>query len=153
MTYYYVHDESGSVLMTDNPPSEVMRDPCAELTDRAGYLRACLRYDLSPEPHPDPCLETRRRIRVAVAAWAYERHADPIMSDAEYDALARSIDLDRSTANSEMDNWFALNFEPHTGAWVWGHPDREGLERVYRGLRSRSRQRSVPALHLWLVTP
>lgn len=122
--------------MTDDPPSDVMsRDPCLELANRAQYLRACEAYEQAPEPHPDPCHETRRRIRVAVAAWAYEVHDDPIISDAEFDALAREIDLNASTANSDMDDWFMQHFSPHTGQWVHQHPDTAGLERVYRALR------------------
>ena len=37
------------------------------------------------------CPETRIRIKVAVAAYAYEVMDDPIMSDAEFDRLARAI--------------------------------------------------------------
>ena len=109
------------------------------------------------------CPETRRRIRVAVAAWAYEVHNDPLMSDAEFDALAREIDVDRSTANSHLDQWFALNFNPDTGMWVHDHPEPEGLERIYRMLRG-PKLRPFPSprqlvlilddpLHIWMVTP
>jgi hypothetical protein len=93
------------------------------------------------------CPETRRRIRVAVAAWAYEIHDDPLMSDAEFDTLAREIDVDRSTANSDMDRWFATEFSPDTGQWVHRHPDKDGLERVYRQLR----RGAVNWLHVWMV--
>lgn len=95
------------------------------------------------------CPETRRRIRIAVAAWAYEVHADPIMSDAEFDALAREIELDRSTANSDMDAWFTEHFSPDTGSWVHAHPDKAGLERVYRQLRGET----LNVVHIWMVTP
>jgi hypothetical protein len=40
---------------------------------------------------PEVAIERRNRIRVALAAWAYERYADPIMSDAEFDKLAQAI--------------------------------------------------------------
>lgn len=85
------------------------------------------------------CPETRLRIRLAVAAWAYEMHADPLMSDAEYDRLSRQVDLDKSTARSDMDMWFIENFSPDTGVWVRSHPDQAGLERLYRQLRRKSR--------------
>lgn len=97
------------------------------------------------------CQETRRRIRLAVAAHAYEVHADPIMSDAEFDALALEIDLGRSTANSDMDDWFAANFDPSTAIWVRRHPDIAGLERIYRMLHSLVLTRE--ALRLWVVMP
>ena len=100
------------------------------------------------------CPETRRRIRVAVAAWAYEVHNDPLMSDAEFDALARSIDVNRSTANSDMDRWFLANFNPDTGIWVRRHPDTGGLERVYRMLRGDMGLRMTETtLQVWMVAP
>lgn len=91
--------------------------------------------------------ETRRRIRVAVAAWAYEVHNDPIMSDAEFDELARQIDLDQSTARGDLDEWFANHFHPDTGIWVHDHPEKDGLERVYQMLR-RSK---VDPFVVWLL--
>lgn len=84
------------------------------------------------------CPETRLRIRLAVAAWAYEMHADPLMSDAEYDRLSRQVDLDKSTENNEMDEWFIANFTPDSGMWVRSHPGRDGLERLYRLLRGQT---------------
>lgn len=155
MTYYYIHDESGCALMSDEPPATVLpREPYVELADRDQYLRACAVYQQPVEPHPDPCLETQRRIRVAVAAWAYEVHADPLMSDAEFDALARSIDVNRSTANSDMDRWFLANFNPDTGIWVRRHPDTGGLERVYRMLRGDMGLRMTETtLQVWMVAP
>lgn len=148
MTYYYVHDESGCALMSDDPPRVVMSgDPCVELVDRKTYLRACDEYGQTPEAHPDPCPETRRRIRVAVAAWAYEVHSDPIMTDAEFDELAKSIDVDRSTLHSDLDKWFVANFTPDTGMWVHNHPEPEGLERIYQMLR-RSTVRQALSMDL-----
>ena len=84
------------------------------------------------------CTETRNRIRLAVAAWAYETHDDPLMSDAEFDHLALSIDLNTSTARPDMDKWWRENFNPSTGMWVLRHPETEGLERIYRMLRAES---------------
>ena len=77
------------------------------------------------------CRETRRRIRVAVAAYAYEIENDPVMSDAEYDSLCREIDPDMATGNQPLDVFFMVHFEPDTGQWVHKHPDIPGLKRVY----------------------
>lgn len=77
------------------------------------------------------CEQTRKRIKIAVAAYAYEMLAAPIMSDSEFDALAASIDLTVTTSRPEMDIWFMCNFEPHTGQWIWKHPDLQGIERIY----------------------
>lgn len=72
-------------------------------------------------------VETRNRIMVAVAAYAYEVEASPIMDDAAYDKLAASIDLTVDTANPDMDAWFRANFAPHTGQWVHTHPNKIAL--------------------------
>jgi len=81
-------------------------------------------------------IETRKRIRLAVAAYAYEIKADPIMSDSDFDNLANEIEPDVDTYNPELDDFFAHDFRPHTGAWVHKHPDLAGLERIYNMLRS-----------------
>ena len=75
------------------------------------------------------------RIRVAAAAYAYEIEADPIMSDADYDALAASIDPQVTTGHPVFDEFFMVEFEPYTGAWVRRHPDRRGLKRVCAKIR------------------
>lgn len=84
----------------------------------------------------DHCPETRNRIRLAVAAWAYEVHSDPIMSDDDFDRLALSIDTRKSTARPDLDEWFRENFNPHTGMWVHSHPEQDKLEALYRRLTS-----------------
>lgn len=81
-------------------------------------------------------LELRKRIRVAAAAYAYEVENDPVMSDAEYDELAKSIRPDVQTGNPTMDTFFAQVFSPDTGVWVHQHPDKAGLRRVARLLRT-----------------
>lgn len=76
------------------------------------------------------CQETRKRIRVAVAAWAYEVLQESIMSDAEFDQLAQSIDLSIDTRRPDLDKWFRKNFQAYTGSWVHGHPDRNRLDQI-----------------------
>lgn len=75
--------------------------------------------------------EVRNRIRLAVAAYAYEIAADPIMSDAEFDKLARSIRPRELTGASLPDLFFLESFEPHTGSWIHDHPDLTGIARLY----------------------
>jgi len=72
-------------------------------------------------------LETRKRIKISVAAYAYELLSTPIMSDEEFDALAYSIDLKINTRRPDLDAWFRRNFEPHTGMWIYGHPEKSKL--------------------------
>lgn len=43
------------------------------------------------------CDETRNRIKLSVAAYAYEFKDNPIMSDADFDELASKIDTSVST--------------------------------------------------------
>lgn len=75
-------------------------------------------------------LETRKRIRVAVAAWAYEVLDVSIMTDAEFDELAKSIDLSIDTRRPDLDKWYRKNFKSYTGSWVHGHPDRVRLNQI-----------------------
>ncbi len=82
-------------------------------------------------------LETRRRSRVAVAAYAYEIIGQPIMTDAEFDTLAKQIDLSINTRRPELDKWFRENFEPHTGMWVHNHPDRRRLDQLATNILSK----------------
>lgn len=98
------------------------------------------------------CEETQLRIRVAVYAWAYEVHDDPLVSDAVFDHTARKVDLERSTSRPDIDEWFRDNFNPSTGVWVRSHPEPEGLERIYRMLRADiGRTITGNALHVWMV--
>lgn len=75
-------------------------------------------------------VETRKRIRLSVAAYAYECMGTTIMSDAEFDALAYSIDLKIDTRRPDLDAWFRENFKPHTGMWVNNHPEKLKLARI-----------------------
>lgn len=76
--------------------------------------------------------EIRNRIKVAVAAYAYEIKADPIISDAEFDALCMSIRPRELTGAPLPDLFFLESFEPHTGSWIHDHPDLAGIARIYR---------------------
>lgn len=75
--------------------------------------------------------EKRNRIRVAVAAYAYEFESDQVMSDAEYDELARSIDPRVETGHEVLDEFFRTDFSPVTGQWVHAHPERDKLRDLY----------------------
>lgn len=75
--------------------------------------------------------EIRNRIRIAVAAYAYEVLDAPIMSDAEFDRLALQIDPQKDTGEPELDAFFFCDFDPSTGVWVHQHPDLAGIARLY----------------------
>jgi len=75
--------------------------------------------------------ERRRRIRVCVAAYAYEVKNMSIMSDAEFDEMCLEISPMRPTGNAEVDTFFRKHFNPSTGMWIRQHPDLTGIARVY----------------------
>lgn len=76
-------------------------------------------------------VERRKRIKVCVAAFAYEILDRPVMSDGDYDTLAHSIDPRVMTGHPVFDEFFLTQFEPFTGAWVRQHPDIHSLRRLY----------------------
>jgi hypothetical protein len=78
--------------------------------------------------------ERRNRIRLAVAAYAYEFEDDVIMPDAEFDKLALAIQPLVLTGDDRHDLFFLTRFAPHTGQWVRFHPNIEGLRRIYRSI-------------------
>lgn len=86
---------------------------------------------------PEHCFETRLRIRVSVAAYAYEIEDDPIMSDAEFDRLAGYVNLKRSTGRPDLDQWFRDNFCPVSGMWIRHHPEIERIGEIYGTLADR----------------
>jgi hypothetical protein len=76
-------------------------------------------------------VERRDRIRLAVAAYAYEIADAPIMSDADFDRLAWAIDRQTTTGHPVYDEFFLAHFTPHTGMWVRLWPDLPSLKRLY----------------------
>lgn len=77
------------------------------------------------------CDETRNRIKLSVAAYAYEFKDNPIMSDADFDELASKIDTSVSTTNPRLDYFFAKNFQPDTGMWIHKHPELSKIDYLY----------------------
>ena len=75
--------------------------------------------------------EIRNRIRLSVAAYAYEFKDDPIMPDDEFDILSKSIDTSVSTGHKKLDKFFKEHFEPDTGMWIRKHPDLHGIQYIY----------------------
>lgn len=78
-----------------------------------------------------PEVERRNRIRLSVAAFAYEVVGESIMSDDEFDALARSIRPSVATGKFNLDAFFLSRFSPDTGMWIHQHPELAKIERLY----------------------
>ena len=62
--------------------------------------------------------EIRNRIKLSVAAYAYEFEGDSIMTDHEYDELSLKINPNEKTGNDMMDKFFKTQFQPDTGMWI-----------------------------------
>ena len=75
--------------------------------------------------------EIKNRIKLSVAAYAYEYKDDPIMSDAEFDSLSLKINPGEKTGNKKMDNFFKKHFQPDTGMWIRNHPQKPQLDYLY----------------------
>ena len=76
--------------------------------------------------------EIRNRIKLSVAAYAYEFKGDSIMTDHEYDELSRKINPSEETGNDMMDKFFKTQFQPDTGMWVRWHPEVNKLDYLYK---------------------
>lgn len=76
------------------------------------------------------CKQTRLRIKVSIAAYAYEVLNESIMSDGDYDRLAKRIDPAKLTGNAVMDEFFRKHYAPHTGLWIHNHPNKLGLQNI-----------------------
>ena len=75
--------------------------------------------------------EIRNRIRLSVAAYAYEYCDDSIMTDGEFDKLSLEINPNKKTGNVKLDNFFRKHFEPATGMWIRKHPEQYKLKSIY----------------------
>jgi hypothetical protein len=71
------------------------------------------------------------RIRLSIAAYAYEFENDSIMTDAEFDKLSLEINPTVTTGNRKMDRFFETKFDPSTGSWIWTHPERPRIKSLY----------------------
>ena len=76
--------------------------------------------------------EIRNRIKLSVAAYAYEFEGDSIMTDHEYDELSLKINPNEKTGNDMMDKFFKTQFQPDTGMWIRSHPEIKKLEYLYK---------------------
>lgn len=76
--------------------------------------------------------EIRNRIRLSVAAYAYEYLDKSVMTDAEFDELALKIKPEEKTGNRKMDNFFKKHFTTDTGMWIRKHPEIPKLDYIYK---------------------
>jgi len=85
-------------------------------------------------------VERKNRIKLSLAAYAYEFHSDSIIDDAAFDKLSDQINVQVRTGNDVMDDFFQEHFVTHTGMWIQKHPDIQGLEKIYIKHHKRKRK-------------
>lgn len=84
-------------------------------------------------------IETRRRIIISIAAYAYEFENNPVVTDRDFDRLAQEINPRLGTCHPVLDEFFASRFTPMTGMWIHDHPELDDVERRYREFYERKK--------------
>lgn len=95
-----------------------------------------------------PTRERWLRIRLSVAAYAYEFESTSIISDEEFDRLAKEVDPTVSTIEKyhkgeqrkrykALDRFFQNHFSPHTGQWIHKHPELDRVRFWYERLHKK----------------
>lgn len=81
--------------------------------------------------------ERRRRVRLALWAFAYELMDNPLVDDALFDAECYKVDLSISCdyPGHAYDSWWRERFQPHTGQWIRSHPNLAGMSKLYHRVR------------------
>lgn len=88
-------------------------------------------------------IERYNRIRLSIAAYAYEFKNESIMSDGEFDKLCLQINPNKSTIEDShdekqiqrydiLDKFFKEEFSPDTGQWIHKHPELEIVAWCYK---------------------
>lgn len=76
-------------------------------------------------------VETRRRIRLSIWAYAYESKNVSLVPDGLFDPESMMVDLTMMTDRPDLDAWFRKEFEPCTGMWIHKHPELDRIEELY----------------------
>lgn len=76
--------------------------------------------------------ERRARIRISLAAYAYEFMNDSLMTDYDFDELSKRIRPSIATGNEVLDKFFKEKFAPETGMWIHDHPELDKLKALYK---------------------
>lgn len=72
----------------------------------------------------------RDRIRISMFAYAYDILGEPLVSDSDYDSLAKTLDNTTSTDNEIMDTFFKEEYVNHSGMWIHKHPQLERIRQL-----------------------
>lgn len=79
----------------------------------------------------------RKRIQVALWAYAYENRGTIIVTDKVYDETCLEVDeeIDTATDRPDLDKWYKKNFKSWTGSWIEKHPEIHMIEALYERLK------------------
>jgi hypothetical protein len=83
-------------------------------------------------------IERRNRIMVSVWAYAYEIMDDSLVSDEVFDQTCLKIQSKMPTDNAIMDEFFATEFSPDSGVWIYKHPDHKGVVNLYQHMTGKN---------------
>ena len=75
--------------------------------------------------------ETKRRINLAVWAYAYEFDHKSLAPDHTFDFESYCVNLTITTNRPDLDAWFVQNFNPCTGMWIHNHPELDKIKSLY----------------------
>lgn len=75
--------------------------------------------------------QIRLRIRLSVAAYAYELRNESIIPDSEFDCMCLKVEPEIETGNKKLDNFFRSEFNPSTGQWIHKHPELHKIAELY----------------------
>ena len=93
--------------------------------------------------------ERAARIKLSLAAYAYEYLSVSIMTDHEFDALARSIKPEMATwtdqtdpaqikRSKKLDRFFKTKFHADTGMWIHQHPELKLVAALFARIKPPS---------------
>lgn len=82
-------------------------------------------------PRTSTEIETHRRIKLSIWAYAYEFCDVSVVDDFKFDQEAKKVNLAINTARRDLDEWFRNNFNSYTGSWIQNHPELDKIERIY----------------------
>jgi len=76
--------------------------------------------------------QTWLRIKLSIAAYAYEFENSEIMSDADFDKKCLQVDPSIKTTNKRLDTFFKKEFDASTGQWIHKHPELNKIKELYK---------------------
>ena len=80
--------------------------------------------------------EIERRNNVALWAYAYEIQFDSLVDDHHFDRVCREVQPQLKTGDAALDAFFAEEFDPCTGSWIYKHPHLSQIEKNYVAIKA-----------------